>query len=159
MRIIHDVTTPMSASGGGKPYSVGPGKQGYYSMQVDLLLCEDCASNHPDLPEGMFGGDEAIYIEGDSKYIIKMLEDALAVLRLTEKYHRERLGEMRSTNCPDGCADIDKFNGIHEITCPKHVNYEHFRVERETKAEVESTENGTAAANQTMPEAKRNEHK
>lgn len=154
MRIIHDVTTPMSVSGGGKAYSVGPGKQGYSSMQVYLLMCEDCAANHPELPEGMFGEDEAIYIEGDSKYIIKMLEDALSVLRYSEDYHRERLGEVRSTNCPDGCEGIDKFNGIHEITCQRHVNYEHFRAEREAKSSGLRPENDNPTAPDTSAEAK-----
>lgn len=142
MRIVHDVNTPMQVGGGGSAYSVGPGKQGFSSSQVEIVICESPAANHPDLPEQMFGDDEAIYIEGDTKYLIPMLEQALDMLRCVDRVSREKYGEIRSTNCPDGCADIGKFNGIHEITCPRHVNYEHFR--NEAKTESVDPANGTA---------------
>lgn len=130
MRIVHDITMPMQVGGGGHPYSNGPGKQGFSSSQVSLVLCESPAANHPELPPQMFSDDsgaEVIHIEGDSKYIIPMLEQALEMLKSIDSIGRDRLGEQRPTNCPDGCADIDKFNGCHEITCPRHVNYEHFK--------------------------------
>lgn len=126
MRIVHEITTPMQIGGGGKPYGNGPGKQGFVSGQVEMVICESPAANHPELPEGMFGGDEVIHIEGDTKYIIPMLKQFLGVLESLEEHWREKLGESRSTNCPDGCENIDQFNGTHEITCPRHVNYGKF---------------------------------
>jgi len=87
----------MQVSGGGHSYSNAPGKQGHSSTQIEILMCEDAAANHPDLPPQMFGDDEAIHIHGDSRYIIKMLEDALSVCRSVEDVSKERLGELRDT--------------------------------------------------------------
>ncbi len=129
MRIVHDIETPMQVSCGCRPYVNGPGKQGYGYMRVDVLIVTSPASNHPELPEGMWGSHEAIYIEGDSRYIIKALEDALAQLRMMDTSMKERLGEVRPTGCPDRCGEI--VNGMHEISCPKHPNFEYFRKERE----------------------------
>ncbi len=123
MRIVFEITAPWLASGGGKPYSNLPGKMGYGSMQVDLMISQDCAENHADL--GMFDDDPMpIYIEGDSKYIIPALEKALDCLKYCEVHMKDRLGEVRDTNCPDGCAGIEEFNGNHSVNCSRHPNYE-----------------------------------
>lgn len=131
MRIVYDICTPMVVSGGGRPYNNEPGKQGFSSIQADLLITEDCAVNHPELPKGMFHDDTAIYIEGDSKYIIPALEKALSIMKHLEERALDQLGPQRSTNCPDGCDGIEKSNGNHAITCPKHPNFEHFQKEGE----------------------------
>lgn len=131
MRIVYDIHTPMTVSGGGKAYSNRPGIMGFGHLQLDLMLTEDCADNHPDLPPAMFGEEETIHIQGDSKYIKRMFQDALEVIEHAEKYSLDKFGELRPTGCPDGCADIDQFHGNHEITCPRHTNYEYFQKERE----------------------------
>ncbi len=126
MRIIYDINCPMIVSGGGRPYGNAPGIQGFNHAQVNLLICEDLAVNHPELPPEIFTSKNAIYIEGDSTHITKALEDALNVLYGLQECMRDKMGESRPTNCPDGCSDIEKSNGNHEITCPRHPNYEHF---------------------------------
>jgi hypothetical protein len=133
MRIVHEIDTPMQVGGGGEPYVNGPGKQGFSGCQMDLVLCESPAANHPELPKEMFGDHEVIHIEGNSKYIRKMLKDALVVVKLAEESSQKQLGKLRSTNCPDGCADIAKYNGTHEITCPRHVNYKLFNKRQKGK--------------------------
>ena|SRR5438876_9719711 len=130
MRVIHDVRTPMCVSGGGHGFANDPGKQGYAGSQIEILMCEGAAANHPNLPPQMFGDNEVIHIHGNSKYIVKMLEDALNICRSLEAVSKERLGELRDTDCPNGCAGIDRFNGNHLITCPRHPNYEYFKQQR-----------------------------
>lgn len=127
MRIVFDITTPQQVGGGCRPYPAGVGKQGFFSAQVEIMAAESPASNHPELPPQMFDEERsAIYIEGDSKYIKEMLRDWLSLLEMSEEHMLEEFGPLRSSNCPDGCAEIDKFNGCHEITCPRHVNFGKF---------------------------------
>lgn len=133
MRIIHEIITPMQVGGGGRPYINRPGKQGFNGSQVELCIVTSPPGNHPELPEGMFGPEwnrEAIYIEGNSEYIITMLEHALEMLKTMDECSLERLGPLRDTNCPDGCDDINKNNGTHRIDCPRHVNYDKFKTVR-----------------------------
>lgn len=125
MRIVYDIETPMQVGGGGTSYGNGPGRQGYNGTRLDLIITTDCAANHPDLPARMFEGeDNTIYIEGHSKYIIEMLEDLLRLVRDLDDWGREQYGDLRPTNCPDGCEGIEKFNGLHAVDCPRHPNYE-----------------------------------
>lgn len=129
MRIVHDVDTPMRCGGGGTPYSCAPGFQGYNGLRMDLLACTDCAGNHPDLPQGMFGGEgEVLHIEGDSKYVRKILEDLLHIVEITEKHYLEHYGENRTMGCPN-CPDKGAGKYLHAADCPKHPNYEVLKVE------------------------------
>jgi hypothetical protein len=74
MRIIHDVDVPMSASGGINGFGEG--------ARAHVFACEDSPKNHPDLIPQIFGNDDVpIEIEGDPKYLIKMLEDWLNCLK------------------------------------------------------------------------------
>lgn len=80
MRIVHDVDAPMAAS-------VGIDQHG----RCNLFACTDVPGNHPDLPKETFmDEDEVIEIEGDVKYIRKMLEEWLTCITDIERIHQER---------------------------------------------------------------------
>lgn len=123
MKIVHEIESPMHVSAGFTPYRNGPGKQGFNGVQVDLFICSAMARNHPDLPAKIFN-EEAIYIEGNAKYIVEVLERALLLIKTTIDYGTEKLGPIRSTRCPDNCDDIDRFNGLHAVDCPKHPRHD-----------------------------------
>lgn len=135
MRIVFDITTPQQVSGGGRPYANLPGKQGFSSAQIEILICESPAANHPELTPGMFHEDyhPAIHIEGDSKYIKRALRDALSVIDAQEDYMEKTLGAVRNSGCPKNYKGIEENNGTHAITCKRHPNYQHFKKEAAKK--------------------------
>lgn len=130
MRIVHEITAPATAMTSGRPYQNGPGFMGFTSAQIEVLICTDCAANHPELPVGLFDKKDAIYIEGDSKYIKEALQAALAGIESMESMMRKDYGDRRRTLCPNKCDGIDKLNGLHSIKCPRHPNYELFKKRR-----------------------------
>ena len=86
MRIIHDVNCPMQVSA-----HRNGGRGG-------LFACTDCSQNHPKLPRELFEGEsELIEIEGDPKYIRKMLEDWLEALTCMENVIQKE-GEPSTAN-------------------------------------------------------------
>ncbi len=83
MRIVHEVTVPMSPSGG---------FNGEHHAEVTAV--EASPKDHPDVPAGMFGSGEYIEIEGDPRYLIKLLEDWLMCLRSCQKKMEEEKKEL-----------------------------------------------------------------
>ncbi len=121
MRIIHDVEAPMSVCGSGHAYRNVRGWCGQKDMQVSVEAFTDCASNHPDLPQQIFGDDEAIRIEGNSKYILQMLKSMVSCLEGTIALGKKECGPKRKTDCPNCTRYEDYPNGTHTEDCVLNI--------------------------------------
>lgn len=139
MRIIHDIETPTQVAGGADPYLNVRGWQGYNGARCEILITEDCAENNPKLPAAMFDGEEPIFIEGNSRYVIEALEKALSLLKSTVKLHQADLGPKRRTNCPNCKLDAPYTNATHKEDCPVSIKWhketkKHFdKIRRKTR--------------------------
>jgi hypothetical protein len=117
MRMIHDVEAPMTVCGSGHPYRNVRSWCGQQDMQVSVEAFTDCASNHPEIPSSMFGDDEAIRIEGNSKYILQMLKSMVSCLEGLIEVSEKVNGPKRKTDCPNCKRHEDYPNGTHTEDC------------------------------------------
>ena len=132
MRIIHEIETPMQTWGNCDPYRNSLGSQGYNGARVEIMACTSAAANYPELPAQIFewADDEAIYIEGNAKYVREMLATWIQIIDDLEEVHRARMGEHRSSNCPNCGPDDAQPNVTHLTECPQHVNHKLFHPDR-----------------------------
>ena len=80
MRIVHDIEGKTQVSFGGSLYSRPLDKPEYpgYFKVTGVIVVED-----------PFGEEEVIHIEGNSKYIIEALEDALDQMKSIDQMYQE----------------------------------------------------------------------
>lgn len=117
MRLIHDIEAPMTVCGSGNPYRNIRGWCGQKDMQVSVEAFTDCPENHSDLLSGLFIRQEAIRIEGNSKYIIDLLEKMLDCVKASVEFSLKQCGPKRQTDCPNCSKHTDYPNGTHTEDC------------------------------------------
>jgi hypothetical protein len=75
MRIVHEVEGEMQVGCSGTPYSRALGKTEYAGYRVELVIAPMPGG------EGYAEDGEVIHIEGNAKYVVQMLGEALDVVK------------------------------------------------------------------------------
>lgn len=76
MRIVHEIESLATVSGGFRPYTAAKGHDKSSGIIVDLLILVE---------EDRIIPSEEIHIEGDGAYILHVLEDAVRMIKDTAK--------------------------------------------------------------------------